>query len=313
MRDILAAIEQLNSQPDFAELPQAGLGESELSHIDKLQVGTDSPHTEYSGYLGRHYLAAGFSPSESCQFLDILIRGSKEPIPYLVIPLRGGNLPWLESTALYLGSTPAVTLAACLQVGSALTTVSRYARSLQQHARVMQLHISSLQTHLAKELAEAYVRLPSLDETMLKPTLELAEIYGEPPKAKKVKTPPGRFDESKLNIPGMDGASAQWLCEAGRWTIRGIRHQAELVIQQAKCIMDFGIVKGAEEPRECIEAGLESALFTLKSAEQNLAQVGKGLERIDSIFHLLIPFVKSSPRPDDPWKNSASVLPQPVA
>jgi len=303
MNDLLSTLEQLNQlgpPDDLPENSQAGQG---LGYMDKLRISQPSPQTEYGAYLGRHYLAAGYSAAEACEFLDCLTRGKEGVIPYLVIPLRGGNLPWLESTARYLDSTPAQTLSACLRIGQGLPVLNRYVSTLHQHVHQLQHRLSVRQTHLAKELAEAYVRRPQLDAKVLSPILELTEVYGQPGKAKQRnrKLSAARWDESKLYVPNLPAHCAYWLCEQGSWTLRGIRHQTERVLQQSKSLLDYGILQGQTDPAACIEAGLQRALMQLKFAEQGIRHIGDSFGRIERIFSALIPYLGAATRHSTAW------------
>jgi hypothetical protein len=305
MNDLLSTLEQLNEITDPEDLPEINRERQALGHMDKLRISQSFPTTEYGSYLGRHYLAAGYSSSEAYEFLDMLAQGREGVLPYLVIPLRGGNLPWLESTSRYLDSTPAQTLGACLKIAPSLSILDRYVKTLHRHVEKLQHRLAVRQTHLAKELAEAYVRRPQLDEKVLSPVLELTEIYGQPAKAKKKLkgAEAARFDESKLYVPNLSSRSAFWLCEQGGWSIRGVRQQTERVLQQCKALFDYGILQGNTEPDACIESGLERTLMQLKSAEQGIRQLEDNLVRIERIFAGLLPYLGASTRLDTPWQQ----------
>lgn len=305
MNDILSRLEQLNELPTPRDLPDLYREKQSLDHMDKLRISQSFPTTEYGSYLGRHYLAAGYTSSEACQLLELLTQGQEGILPYLVIPLRGGNLPWLESTSRYLDSNPAQTLGACLKIGPSLPTLNRYVTTLHQHVSRLQHRLAVRQTHLAKELAEAYVRRPQLDERVLSPVLELAEVYGQPVKVnKKLKgITPARWDEVKLHVPNLTARSAYWLCEQGGWTVRGVRQQTERILQQCKPLLDYGILQGKIEPSACIEAGLERALMQLKSAEQGIRQLEDSFVRIERILAGLLPYLGASTRLDTPWQK----------
>lgn len=303
MNDLLSTLEQMNELTVPGDLPDINRERQALGHMDKLRISQSFPTTEYGSYLGRHYLAAGYSSSEACEFLDLLAQGREGVLPYLVIPLRGGNLPWLESTSRYLDSTTTQTLGACLKLGPSLPIVNRYVSTLHRHVSRLQHRLAVRQTHLAKELAEAYVRRPQLDEKVLSPVLELAEIYGQPVKSKKKlkEMSSSRWDESKLYVPNLSARAAYWLCEQGGWTVRGVRQQTERVLQQCKALLDYGILQGQTEPGACIEAGLERALMQLKSAEQGIRQLEDSFDRLERIFGVLLPYLGASTRLEASW------------
>lgn len=247
--------------------------------------GTDS---EYSKYLGRFYMKAGFSGGEACHWIDMLVHGENVQLPYFVVPLRGGSVSWVKSVAERFELSPSHVFSVCLKSWGMGNRILDYARLLHSHTRHTHGQLNALREALAVELADILVKLPELDKLLLVPDLDLKDDLGSfSPLASKREASLGKFEVLRVQ-PSVSGKLAKDFCSAGGWTVRGVRLTGEKVIQTSRVFIDHGILKDGTTLESSLASGVGQALTLLKQIENNLIEAAQAIPRLARISKIYV-------------------------
>lgn len=285
-----AATSMLNSlvsdsflEQDYDPDPRAASSGRKIHTVDvQLAIGAVL-HSEYLKFLGNFYLKAGFTRSETCRFLDILVHGEPSPLPYFVLPMRGGSLGWARATAEGLGTSLNGLVTFCLSNHHTIAPISKYVGFLQSHVRRLQGRAASVRETIAVGLADVLVKLPKLDDLLLVPDLDLGGSIGEFKSIKSNRALPDADLSRERVLANLNGKQARELCARAGWTLRGIRIEGEKCLQAVRPLVDSGTLLGGETVDSAFRMGVENLLYTLKLAENNLIELNKAISSIERV------------------------------